>query len=131
MRRRGFDSLMGCSRLLFLRAWESLVIRELGELESVGSNPAALTVCDLSIHQFVGWVSEAQPTNHRPPWWVALRLPTLQRREHPRDVGKRPNPPALGAGNRRFESGRPDWRNESHDQGETHAPTKDSNGAVV
>ena len=26
-----------------IRAWESLAIRKLGELESVGSNPAALT----------------------------------------------------------------------------------------
>src|SRR5262249_51399221 len=29
--------------------------------------------------KFVRWVSEAQPTTRACDWWVALRLPTLQR----------------------------------------------------
>ena len=62
--------------MLLCGVWESLGIRELGELEIAGSNPAALTDS----------------------------LTVL------RDVGKPGNPPALGAGDRRFESGHPDWR---------------------
>jgi hypothetical protein len=44
-RRGGFDSHTGYSiRADRDRAWESLAIRKLGELENAGSNPAALTV---------------------------------------------------------------------------------------
>ena len=55
------------------------LIRKLGELEIAGSNPAAL-------------------------------IPAITAESaSSRDVGKPGNPPALGAGDRRFESGRPDY----------------------
>src|SRR5262245_22378224 len=130
MRRRGFDSLTGCFGFGLIRAWESLVIRELGELESAGSNPAALTrscvsnwiICRVgqrsATHQRrllpVGCAALTHPTKENSSGCrkEAIRLPWAQE-----NAGSNPAVPTVG---------------ESHDaQAQTHDPRPIATGVVV